>query len=67
MPQLERLILHDGIPIYSAIPLPGPHVVLSSLTELDISASVRDCMAVLAHIILAVTRATPRGITRSRR
>jgi len=36
---------------------PGLTVVLSSLTELDISASLRDCMAVLAHLVLpALTR-----------
>ena len=60
MTQLERLTLHDGIPIHSATPPPtepGLTVVLSSLTELDISASLRNCIAVLAHLVLsALTR-----------
>ncbi|KAF8481677.1 hypothetical protein DFH94DRAFT_825602, partial [Russula ochroleuca] len=57
MSQLEKLSLRDHIPIYSAIRLPVIPVVLSSLTELDISASARDCVAVLAHLVLpALTR-----------
>ena len=60
MTQLERLTLYDGIPITSVTPLPvepGLTVVLSSLTELDISASLRNCVAVLAHLVLpALTR-----------
>ena len=60
MTQLERLTLHDGIPIRSVTPLPvepALTVVLSSLTELDISASLRDCTVLLAHLVLpALTR-----------
>ena len=60
MTQLERLSLSNGTPIHSATPLPvepGLTVVLSSLTQLDVSGSLRDCMAVLAHLVLpALTR-----------
>jgi hypothetical protein len=61
MPQLERLSLQDGIPTYSTFLLPSAEperaIFLSSLTELDISASARDCRVVLSHLILpALTR-----------
>ena len=57
MSQLEKLSLRDGIPIHSVVPLPVIPVVLSSLTKLDISASARECVAVLAHLVLpALTR-----------
>ena len=53
MPQLERLSLHNGIPIYSRLPVePGLAVILSSLTELDLSTSPHGCLVVLAHLIL---------------
>jgi hypothetical protein len=55
MPQLERLSLHDDIPIHSVtLPTiePGVAVVLSSLRELDILASTPDCFVVLAHLVL---------------
>ncbi|KAF8481670.1 hypothetical protein DFH94DRAFT_732327 [Russula ochroleuca] len=53
MPQLERLSLHGGIPIHSVTRLEaGLTVVLFSLTELDISAPARQCIAVFAHLVL---------------
>lgn len=53
MPQLERLSLHGHSPIHPVTQLePGLTVVLFSLTELDISVSVRQSIAVLAHLVL---------------
>ena len=60
MTRLERLTLHGSIPIHTMTPLivePGPTIVISSLTELDISAPLRKCMTILAHLVLpALTR-----------
>ena len=61
MPQLERLSLsgrRGHIPCRSENLLePGFPVVLSSLKELDVRASARDCIVVLTHLILpALTR-----------
>jgi hypothetical protein len=59
MPQLERLVLDDGIPCKLVELSQGLMftVDLPSLTELSISASVNDCAVVLAHLVLpALTR-----------
>jgi hypothetical protein len=62
MPQLERLVLHDGIPTdlvpLGFLPQELEHTVdLPFLTELSISASVSECAVVLAHLVLpALTR-----------
>ncbi|KAF8481690.1 hypothetical protein DFH94DRAFT_825631 [Russula ochroleuca] len=53
IPQLERLSLHGYIPIYMSVNLePGFNVVLSSLTELDISAFALGCRLLLTHLVL---------------
>jgi hypothetical protein len=64
MPQLERLSIHGGVLFYWLEPgpndnpiEPGLSVVLSSLTELDISTSAQDCLAIIGHLVLpALTR-----------
>ena len=61
MHQLERLSLLNNIPIHDSSTrtpmVPGLAVVLPSLRELDVIASVLDCFVVLAHLILpALTR-----------
>jgi hypothetical protein len=59
MPQLERLVLDDGVPCKLVELSQGLMftVDLPSLTELSISASVNDCAVVLAHLVLpALTR-----------
>ena len=60
MPQLQILSLHAASPI--AVPAPLPPgirrtITLPSLSVLDLSASARDCLLALAHLILpALTR-----------
>ena len=56
MPRLERLTLHNGVPIHSTIHSmtrqPRLTVVLSFITDLDICSLVLDCIAVLAGLVL---------------
>lgn len=53
MPQLESLGLRGRIPIrLETLLVPGLTAVLPSLNELDIIASPRDCIVVLAHLTL---------------
>jgi F-box-like len=59
MPQLERLVLHGGIPSDLVVLSEGLKLTvdLPSLTEFSISASVGECAVVLAHLVLpALTR-----------
>ncbi|KAF8492734.1 hypothetical protein F5888DRAFT_869588 [Russula emetica] len=53
MPQLERLVLHNSIP-HNSVLSEGLKLTVDfpSLTELSISASVSQCAAVLAHLLL---------------
>jgi hypothetical protein len=53
MPQLKMLTLHSASPIAPSFPFDVERTVtLSSLTHLDISASVTDCALALAHLEL---------------
>lgn len=52
MSRLERLTLDYGVPINSIVRQPGLTVVLSSITELEISGIVLDCILVLSCLEL---------------
>ena len=52
MPQLERLTLHNGVPIGTMSRQPRLTVVLSSITDLDICSLVLDCIAVLVGLVM---------------
>ncbi len=53
MPQLEQLVLHYATPIAPPFPYDVERTAtLPFLTDVDISASVRDCALALAHLTL---------------